>query len=310
MKKRLVLAAAMILALSLSACGAKEAETEAQTTAAAETEAAGSGTETEASETEAEEAQTAAEAASDEAAAESDMAYVKDKGTLVVGITNFEPMDYPDADGNWIGFDADMANAFAESLGVKAEFIEINWDYKVMELDGQNIDCVWNGMTLTDEVKAAMEVSEPYCENAQVLVVPADKAADYEGLTSLEGLNVAVESGSAGEDAALALGASTVPVQTQADTLMEVSAGTSDAAVIDLLMAGAMIGEGTSYEDLTFTLNLNEAQGLPSEEYGVGFRKGSDLAAAFNEFWAEKAADGTALEIATTYGLQDAVILE
>ena len=309
MKKRLVLAAAMILALSLSACGAKEAETEAQATAAAETEAAGSGTETEAAETEAEEAQTAAEAASDEAAAESDMAYVKDKGTLVVGITNFEPMDYPDADGNWIGFDADMANAFAESLGVKAEFIEINWDYKVMELDGQNIDCVWNGMTLTDEVKAAMEVSEPYCENAQVLVVPADKAADYEGLTSLEGLNVAVESGSAGEDAALALGASTVPVQTQADTLMEVSAGTSDAAVIDLLMAGAMIGEGTSYEDLTFTLNLNEAQGLPSEEYGVGFRKGSDLAAAFNEFWAEKAADGTALEIATTYGLQDAVIL-
>ena len=310
MKKRLVLAAAMILALSLSACGAKEAETEAQTTAAAETEAAGSGTETEAYETEAEEAQTAAEAASDEAAAESDMAYVKDKGTLVVGITNFEPMDYPDADGNWIGFDADMANAFAESLGVKAEFIEINWDYKVMELDGQNLDCVWNGMTLTDEVKAAMEVSEPYCENAQVLVVPADKAADYEGLTSLEGLNVAVESGSAGEDAALALGASTVPVQTQADTLMEVAAGTSDAAVIDLLMAGAMIGEGTSYEDLTFTLNLNEAQGLPSEEYGVGFRKGSDLAAAFNEFWAEKAADGTALEIATTYGLQDAVILE
>ena len=286
MKKRLVLAAAMILALSLSACGAKEAETEAQATAAAETEAAGSGTETEAAETEAEEAQTAAEAASDEAAAESDMAYVKDKGTLVVGITNFEPMDYPDADGNWIGFDADMANAFAESLGVKAEFIEINWDYKVMELDGQNIDCVWNGMTLTDEVKAAMEVSEPYCENAQVLVVPADKAADYEGLTSLEGLNVAVESGSAGEDAALALGASTVPVQTQADTLMEVAAGTSDAAVIDLLMAGAMIGEGTSYEDLTFTLNLNEAQGLPSEEYGVGFRKGSDLAAAFNEFWA------------------------
>lgn len=305
MKKRLVLAAAMIVALLLSACGAKEAETEAQTTAAAETEAADSGTETEAAETEAEEAQTAAEAA-----AESDMAYVKDKGTLVVGITNFEPMDYPDADGNWIGFDADMANAFAESLGVKAEFIEINWDYKVMELDGQNIDCVWNGMTLTDEVKAAMEVSEPYCENAQVLVVPADKAADYEGLTSLEGLNVAVESGSAGEDAALALGASTVPVQTQADTLMEVAAGTSDAAVIDLLMAGAMIGEGTSYEDLTFTLNLNEAQGLPSEEYGVGFRKGSDLAAAFNKFWAEKAADGTALEIATTYGLQDAVILE
>ena len=295
MKKRIALAAALMMALSLAACGGSKEETTAAQTEAAETEAA----------------QAESEAAEEtEAAAESDLAYVKDKGKLVVGITNFEPMDYPDADGNWIGFDADMANAFAESLGVTAEFIEINWDYKVMELDGQNIDCVWNGMTINDEVKAAMEVSEPYCENAQVLVVPAEKAAEFEGLTDLSGLNVAVESGSAGEDAALALGAATVPVQTQADTLMEVAAGTSDAAVIDLLMAGAMVGEGTSYEDLTFTLNLNEAQGLPSEEYGVGFRKGSDLAEAFNEFYAEKVADGTVLEIATTYGLQDAVILE
>ena len=300
MKKRIALAAALMMALSLAACGGSKEETTAAQTEAAQTEAA----ETEAAQAESEAAEET------EAAAESDLAYVKDKGTLVVGITNFEPMDYPDADGNWIGFDADMANAFAESLGVTAEFIEINWDYKVMELDGQNIDCVWNGMTINDEVKAAMEVSEPYCENAQVLVVPAEKAAEFEGLTDLSGLNVAVESGSAGEDAALALGAATVPVQTQADTLMEVAAGTSDAAVIDLLMAGAMVGEGTSYEDLTFTLNLNEAQGLPSEEYGVGFRKGSDLAEAFNEFFAEKVADGTVLEIATTYGLQDAVILE
>ncbi|HIU88575.1 MAG TPA: transporter substrate-binding domain-containing protein [Candidatus Avilachnospira avistercoris] len=300
MKKRIALAAALMMALSLAACGGSKEETTAAQTEAAQTEAA----ETEAAQAESEAAEET------EAAAESDLAYVKDKGTLVVGITNFEPMDYPDADGNWIGFDADMANAFAESLGVTAEFIEINWDYKVMELDGQNIDCVWNGMTINDEVKAAMEVSEPYCENAQVLVVPAEKAAEFEGLTDLSGLNVAVESGSAGEDAALALGAATVPVQTQADTLMEVAAGTSDAAVIDLLMAGAMVGEGTSYEDLTFVLNLNEAQGLPSEEYGVGFRKGSDLAEAFNEFYAEKVSDGTVLEIATTYGLQDAVILE
>lgn len=304
MKKRTLLTAALLMALSLSACGGSASET-----TAAATEAASKAEETTAAETGDIEAASEAETEA-EASAESDLAYVKDKGKLVVGITNFEPMDYLDAEGNWIGFDADMANAFAESLGVEAEFIEINWDYKVMELDGKNIDCVWNGMTITDEVKAAMEVSDPYCENAQVLVVPADKASEYEGLTSLEGLNVAVESGSAGEDAAEALGASTVPVQTQADTLMEVSAGTSDAAVIDLLMAGAMIGEGTSYEDLTFTLNLNEAQGLPSEEYGVGFRMGSDLAADFNNFWAEKAADGTVLETATTYGLQDAVILE
>lgn len=284
MKKFLALLLSGLMVLSLAACGG---ETATEDTSTEDTE------NTENTDT-----------------AESDLAYVQDKGTLVVGITYFEPMDYK-AEGSdeWIGFDADMAKAFAESLGVDVEFQEITWDYKVEELDSKAIDCVWNGMTLGEDVMAAMGTSVPYCTNAQVLVVPADKAADFEGLTSLEGLNVAVESGSAGEDAAIALGATTVPVQSQANTLMEVSAGTSDAAVIDLLMAGAMIGEGTSYEDLTFTLNLNDAQGLPSEEYGVGFRKGSDLVDAFNEFWAEKVSDGTVLETATTYGVQDAVIL-
>ena len=246
-----------------------------------------------------------------QAAAESDVQYVKDKGTLVVGITYFEPMDYK-AEGSdeWIGFDADMAKAFAESLGVSVEFSEITWDYKVEELESKAIDVVWNGMTLTDEVTSSMATSNPYCTNYQVLVYPADRAADFENLTSLEGLSVAVESGSAGEDAAQALGASTVPVQSQANTLMEVSAGTSDAAVIDVLMAAAMIGEGTSYADLAYSVNLNEAQGLDAEEYGVGFRKGSDLVDAFNQFWADAVAAGTALETATTYGLEDAVILD
>ncbi len=285
MKKFLALLLSGLMVLSLAACGGETATEDISTEDTENTE----NTDT----------------------AESDLAYVQDKGTLVVGITYFEPMDYK-AEGSdeWIGFDADMAKAFAESLGVDVEFQEITWDYKVEELDSKAIDCVWNGMTLGEDVMAAMGTSVPYCTNAQVLVVPADKAADFEGLTSLEGLNVAVESGSAGEDAAIALGATTVPVQSQANTLMEVSAGTSDAAVIDLLMAGAMIGEGTSYEDLTFTLNLNDAQGLPSEEYGVGFRKGSDLVDAFNEFWAEKVSDGTVLETATTYGVQDAVILD
>ena len=252
----------------------------------------------------------APDASADQKTDESDVAYVQNKGTLVVGMTDFAPMDYRDANGNWIGFDADMASAFAESLGVKVEFQEITWDYKVMELDAKSIDCVWNGMTLNDEVKAAMDTGNAYCLNAQVLVVPADKAADFESLTSLEGLNVAVESGSAGEDAAEALGASTTAVAKQADALMEVSAGTADAAVIDLLMAGAMIGEGTNYANLTYTVNLNTAQGLESEEYGVGFRKGSDLAAAWNDFWSAAIADGSVLETGTTYGVQESLILE
>ncbi len=245
------------------------------------------------------------------APAESDLAYVQGKGTLVVGITYFAPMDYKEEGSDeWIGFDADMAKAFAESLGVDVEFQEITWDYKVEELNSRAIDCVWNGMTLTDDVLAAMGTSNPYCTNYQTLVYPADRAAEFEGLTSLEGLNIAVESGSAGEDAAEALGATTVPVQAQSNALMEVSAGTSDAAVIDVLMAAEMTGEGTSYSDLVYSLNLNEAQDLPSEEYGVGFRQGSDLVDAFNTFWAEKVADGTVSDTATTYGLQDAVILD
>lgn len=294
-KKLWALLLALAMVLSLAACGGNTGSG-AQDTPPADT-AAPAETDTPAEE-------------NNQQDAGSDLAYVQDKGTLVVGMTDFAPMDYRDANGNWIGFDADMATAFAESLGVQVEFQEITWDYKVMELDAKSIDCVWNGMTLNDEVKAAMDTGKPYSLNAQVLVVPADKAADFENLTSLEGLNVAVESGSAGEDAAAALGASTTAVAKQADALMEVSAGTADAAVIDLLMAGAMIGEGTNYANLTYTLNLNTAQGLESEEYGVGFRKGSDLVDAWNTFWAGAIADGSVLETGTTYGVQESLILE
>lgn len=232
----------------------------------------------------------------------SDMAYVKDKGTLVVGITDFAPMDYKDESGEWVGFDADMAKAFAESLGVAVEFVEIDWDNKIMELDGKTIDCVWNGMTLTDEVKAGMECSNAYCNNAQVVIVPADVADQYQDVDSLSGLTFAVEAGSAGEEQIEALELDFVPVKAQADALMEVAAGTSDAAVIDSLMAAAMVGEGTGYEDLTYTVGLN------SEEYGVGFRKGSDLAAALNDFFVTSYQNGSMVECAETYGVQAAII--
>ena len=101
---------------------------------------------------------------------DSDVKYIQDKGTLIVGITEFAPMDYKSADDEWIGFDADMAKLVAEKLGVEAQFVVIDWDMKVNELDSKNIDVVWNGMTLTDGVKAAMECSNAYCENAQVVI--------------------------------------------------------------------------------------------------------------------------------------------
>ncbi len=107
-------------------------------------------------------------------AEDSDVAYIQEKGTLIVGITDFAPMDYKDESGEWIGFDADMARIVAEKLGVEAQFVEIDWDNKIMELDSKNIDVVWNGMTLTSETTSAMECTNPYCNNAQVIVVPAN----------------------------------------------------------------------------------------------------------------------------------------
>ncbi len=232
----------------------------------------------------------------------SDVDYVKEKGTLVVGMTDFAPMDYQNDAGEWIGFDADMAKAFAEELGVKVEFIEINWDNKIMELQTKAIDCVWNGMTLTEETKKGMGTSNPYCLNAQVVVIPADKAANYQTEESLKGLKFAVENGSAGMAEVAALGLDYTAVDTQAKALMEVAAGASDACVIDLLMAGAMIGEGTSYPDLTYTVKLS------SEEYGVGFRKESDLVKTFNDFWKAAYEDGTVVATAEIYGVQESVI--
>lgn len=280
MKKLWALLLAMVMVLSLAACGGKD-------DAPADTK----------------EPANAEEPAQGQTAADSDVAYVKGKGTLVVGITDFNPMDYKeDGSDEWIGFDADMAKAFAESLGVTAEFIEINWDNKAMELETKGIDAVWNGMTLTEEVTSLMGTSEPYCLNGQVVVVPADKAGQYQTVESLSDLKFAVENGSAGAEQLDELGIPYTALQTQANALMEVASGASDACVIDLLMAGAMIGEGTSYPDLTYTVQPN------SEEYGVGFRQGSDLVDAFNTFWKEAYDAGTVMEVATTYGVQESII--
>ena len=273
MKKMIALLLAALMVLSMAACASKPA-------ASTETPAA----------------------SEPAAAAESDLAYVQDKGTLVIGITDFAPMDYQDESGEWIGFDADMAKAFAESLGVTAEFVEIDWDNKILELDSKTIDCVWNGMTLTAEVTSTMECSNAYCNNAQVVIVPADKASEYQTVESVKDLTFAAEAGSAGEAELTALGYTVTPVKAQSDALMEVAAGTSDAAVIDSLMAAAMVGEGTGYASLTYTCGLN------SEEYGVGFRKGSDLAQKLNEFFQSSYADGSMMQIAETYGVQAAII--
>ena len=234
--------------------------------------------------------------ASDAAAAESDLAYVQDKGTLVVGITEYEPMNYMDENGEWTGFDTEFARAVGEKLGVNVEFVEINWDYKYNELDSKSIDCIWNGMTITDEGKEAASISDPYAENAQVVVMKQDQLANYTDVESLKDLTIAVEGGSAGEKAAAAAGlTNTVVSNTQALALTEVSSGSCDACIIDLTMANSMTGEGTSNANLGFELKLE------AEEYGIAFRKNSDLTAKVNEIIDELMSDGTLDALAEKY---------
>ena len=159
-------------------------------------------------------------------------------------------------------------------------------------------------MTLNNEVMSAMECSNPYFDNAQVVIVPADVADKYQTVESVQDLAFAVESGSAAKEQADAHNFTYTEVEDQATTLMEVNSGTSDASIIDYLMAKAMIGPGTGYENLTFTVSLN------SEQYGVGFRKGSDMAAALNEFFKTSYADGTMQEIAETYNIADKLVAQ
>ena len=273
--KRLVSAfLAGAMALSLAACGGA-----ASTSTVASSAASGS-------------------AAASETAA-SDLDYIKEKGKLVIGYTVYEPMNYTDADGSFTGFDTELATAVCEKLGVEPEFVEINWDTKVVELDAKSIDCIWNGMTLTEDIMANTATTKAYAKNAQVVVVK--DGTDYASTADLVGKTVVAEAGSAGEaaiegDENLAQ-ADYVSKSVQTDCLMEVAAGTADAAVLDLTLANAMIGEGTDYASLAIVDELN------AEEYGVAFRKGSDAAAAVDAAFDELKADGTMQALAEKYDL-------
>ena len=263
------------MALSLAACGGAASTSTVASSASASGSAAASET------------------------AASDLDYIKEKGKMVIGYTVYEPMNYTDADGNFTGFDTELATAVCEKLGVEPEFVEINWDTKVVELDAKSIDCIWNGMTLTDDIMANAATTKAYAKNAQVVVVK--DGTDYSSTADLVGKTVVAEAGSAGEaaiegDENLAQ-ADYVSKSVQTDCLIEVAAGTADAAVLDLTLANAMIGEGTDYASLKIVDELN------AEEYGVAFRKGSDAAAAVDAAFDELKADGTMQALADKYDL-------
>lgn len=237
---------------------------------------------------------------SSEKTTKSDMAYIKEKGVLVIGMTEYEPMNYKDkSTGEWTGFDTEFAQAVAEKLGVKAEFVVLSdWEQKFTELDSKSIDCIWNGMTITDEALKNASVTDAYVKNAQVVVAKKDIAAKYKSIDEMKDLAFAVEGGSAGNQAVEDAGIKNIiKLDAQSNTLTEVKTGASDACVIDITMADNMIGEGTSYSDLVQVCSLNE------EEYGIAFRKGSDMTAEVNKIMAEMKQDGTLDNLAKKYSL-------
>ena len=252
------------------------------------------------------------------AESESDWAYIQGKGKLTIGITLFAPINYYDENNELIGFDTELAKAVCEKLGVEVEFIEINWDSKEIELNSKNIDAIWNGMCITEERKQNMSMSRPYLYNTQAMVMKADKEADI--MADIAGKYVVAEQGSTGEgklqgtiadDDTVVVSAKEyfkdanyTPVDSMAKALMEVKSGIADVALVDSVCALAMVGEGTDYDDLT--VNLDNNFGL--QEYGIGFRVGSDVTELVNNAIIELTKDGTVAQIAEKYGLTDMLV--
>ena len=297
MKKTLSLVLALAMCLSLAACGnngAQDQSSQSGSNASASDVSCGS--------------QQGDNSSVD--AADSDWAKIESNGTMKIGITYFEPMNYFDDNGELTGFETEFATAVCEKLGVTPEFVEINWDSKIMELQAQTIDCIWNGMTITPELQEALTISDPYIKNYQVVVIRSDNADVYTSTADLVGKTVEAEAGSAGEAAIIGEGADEslkqaeyISAAKQTDTLLEVKTGAADAAVLDFVLAGAMVGQG-DYSDLMIIPDLQ----LSVEEYGVGFRKDSDAAEKVNEAMQALIEDGTLNTLAEKYDLAELLL--
>ncbi len=235
-----------------------------------------------------------------------DWDYIQSKGTLVAGITLFEPMNYYDENNVLTGFETEFTTAVCEKLGVKAEFQVIDWTKKEFELKSKTIDAIWNGLTVTEDRKENMAFSTAYVRNKQVAIIKVDNAGKYTDIASMAGATMTAEEGSAGQtaiesDATLSQNAF-VASAGQKDVLMEIKAGTTEIGVIDYVMAKASIGEGTDYSDLMIVENVE----LAPEEYAVGLRLEDKVTLEkVNAAIDELVADGTLKALAEKYDLAD-----
>ena len=242
-----------------------------------------------------------------------DLDYIKDNGEMIMGITIFEPMNYKDASGKLTGFETEFAEAVCEKLGVKAKFQVIEWKQKETELKARTIDCIWNGLTVTDERKENMAFSTSYVSNYQVAVIRKADAEKYTDIASMTGANMIAENGSAGQstieaDEVLSKN-KFIAASAQKDALLEVKAGTSDIAVLDYIMARTLVNDATDYSDLMIV----ESADLNSEpeEYAIGFRlEDKELLAAVNKAIDELTEEGFMAALAEKYAISDALILK
>lgn len=225
-----------------------------------------------------------------------DLEEVMDAGKIVIGITDYEPLNYK-VDGEWTGFDTELARLFAKKLGVKAEFVEIDWKDKYDLLDEYEIDCVWNGMTVIYEYQVNHTMSNPYIYCGQILVMQADVVDNYKNGYDVRKLKFAVEEGSAADACMFREGYENVTkTLTQYDALDAVASGKADCAVVDNILATRLVGKGKKYENLSLGFDYS------SETVAVGFRKDSDLAEKVNEFF-EEIRDTDLIDLANKYGL-------
>lgn len=236
-----------------------------------------------------------------------DVAYIQNKGKLIVGVTDYEPMDYQDETGKWTGFDAELARLIGKDLGVEVEFVEIDWEQKITELKSKKIDVIWNGMTVTSALAKSMDFSYSYAQNYQVVVTTAAKAGDYSTIDKIKAAKakIAVEGGSVGETVAKANfdGNTLTDLQGQIKALEEVAMGTSDIAIIDYTMAASKCGKG-SFAGLTIVSGLS----FEKEEFAVGIRKGSDLTEKINASLVKYYKDGTIENLRKQFG-EDSIAL-
>ncbi len=244
-------------------------------------------------------------------ASEDDWTYLQNKGSMTIGITYFEPMNYKGADGKLTGFETEFAEAVCAQLGLTANFQEIEWDSKELELSSKAIDCIWNGLTITDERKANMDITVPYMENKQVMVCKKENVEKFSTAEGVANASVVAEAGSAGEDVAKGdaffANAQFESVESQATALLEVKAGTADIAVIDYVMSIGTLRDGSDYADLAVV----ESQAFAPEQYGIALRKNSgDTLTKVNEAIQAVADSGKLAEIAEKYNLTDLLLVK